>query len=399
MKIKKPYLFIELNDKKFIFLIVEYNENLDFKILDSQEVLSEGISNGKIININIAAKIIKKNLNIIEKKIGFIFNEATIISDQNNFECLNISGYKKLSGSQILKEDISYIINNIKKAILENRLYKNLIHLFNSEFFLDGEKLKNIPIGLYGDFYNQHLTFFLLSKNDTKNIKLVLNQCNINIERIVFKPFVYAIDIINKNEINENFFVVNIKKDRSSISQINDKSFVYHEDFSFGSDVIIRDIKKLISLSFNSIRKILSEIKLHEINNFEKEYLDRKYFDDMAFRKVSIKHLNEIINARLDEIIDLIFKNNVNLNYKTNSNSLIYIIFEDQNILQSLKPRFFEYLSSNKLLFNSADTQDEHLRACIGSAELIGKGWEKEALPVIQTKKSTISRIFSTFFD
>ena len=113
MKIKKPYLFIELNDKKFIFLIVEYNENLDFKILDSQEVLSEGISNGKIININIAAKIIKKNLNIIEKKIGFIFNEATIISDQNNFECLNISGYKKLSGSQILKEDISYIINNI----------------------------------------------------------------------------------------------------------------------------------------------------------------------------------------------------------------------------------------------------------------------------------------------
>lgn len=399
MKINKPYLFIELNDKKFIFLIVEYNENLDFKILDSQQVLSEGISNGKIIDINIAATIIKKNLNIIEKKIGFIFNEATIISDQNNFECLNISGYKKLSGSQILKEDISYIINNIKKTILENKLHKNLIHLFNSDFFLDSEKLKSIPIGLYGDFYNQHLTFFLLSKNDTKNIKLVLNQCNINIERIVFKPFVYAIDIINKNEINENFFILNIKKDRSSISQINDKSFVYHEDFSFGSNVIIRDIEKLISLSFDNIRKILSEIKFNKVDNSKKEYLDRKYFGDNIFRKVSIEHLNEIINARLVEIINLIFKNNVNLNYKINSNSLIYIIFEDQNILQSLKHRLFEYLPSNKLLFNSSNAQDEHLKACIGSAELIGKGWEKEALPVIQTKKSTISRIFSTFFD
>jgi len=32
------------------------------------------------------------------------------------------------------------------------------------------------------------------------------------------------------------------------------------------------------------------------------------------------------------------------------------------------------------------------------SAELIGKGWEKEAIPTIQTKKSIISRIFSIFF-
>ena len=40
MKINKPYLFIELNDKKFIFLIVEYNEDLDFKILDATEVFA-----------------------------------------------------------------------------------------------------------------------------------------------------------------------------------------------------------------------------------------------------------------------------------------------------------------------------------------------------------------------
>ena len=43
-------------------------------------------------------------------------------------------------------------------------------------------------------------------------------------------------------------------------------------------------------------------------------------------------------------------------------------------------------------------TQDEHLNACLMSAELIGKGWEKEAIPTIQTKKSIISRIFSIFF-
>ena len=89
----------------------------------------------------------------------------------------------------------------------------------------------------------------------------------------------------------------------------------------------------------------------------------------------------------------------VNLCYKQNSSSLIYTIFEDQNIMRALKARFFQYLPGNRILFNASEAQDEHLSACIGSAELIGRGWEKEALPVIQTKKSTISRIFSTFFD
>ena len=35
MKIKEPYLFIEINDQNIIFFVVEYGENLDFKILDT----------------------------------------------------------------------------------------------------------------------------------------------------------------------------------------------------------------------------------------------------------------------------------------------------------------------------------------------------------------------------
>ena len=33
-----------------------------------------------------------------------------------------------------------------------------------------------------------------------------------------------------------------------------------------------------------------------------------------------------------------------------------------------------------------------------GAAELIGKGWEKEAIPVFQAKKSIISTFFSRLF-
>ena len=44
-------------------------------------------------------------------------------------------------------------------------------------------------------------------------------------------------------------------------------------------------------------------------------------------------------------------------------------------------------------------TQDELSKITLISADLIFNGWSKEALPLIQEKKSLISSIFSKLFD
>ena len=162
MEIDQPYLFVEINDKNFNFLVVKYDENFDFKIVHSETVKSEGISDGKVIDLLNISKIIKEILNLIENKISFTFKSATIISDQNTYKCINVSGYKNLLGSQVTDDDISFILNDIKKIISDNQPNESLIHLFNSKFVLDKNNIEKIPIGLYGEFYNQHLTFFLL---------------------------------------------------------------------------------------------------------------------------------------------------------------------------------------------------------------------------------------------
>ena len=41
----------------------------------------------------------------------------SLLLDNFDFTCINISGFKKLNGSQILKDNISFIINTLKQAI------------------------------------------------------------------------------------------------------------------------------------------------------------------------------------------------------------------------------------------------------------------------------------------
>ena len=47
---------------------------------------------------------------------------------------------------------------------------KTIVHIFNSKYFLDKKEIENLPIGLFGDFYSQELSFSLLNSNDYKNL-------------------------------------------------------------------------------------------------------------------------------------------------------------------------------------------------------------------------------------
>ena len=61
----------------------------------------------------------------------------------------NISGFKRLNGSQVLKENISYILNSLKLTITENEKQKTILHIFNSKSILDGTILKTYQLVIW----------------------------------------------------------------------------------------------------------------------------------------------------------------------------------------------------------------------------------------------------------
>ena len=104
----------------------------------------------------------------MEKKFNFTFKEIVIVLDYFNPSFLCLSGYKKLNGSQILKENINYILTSLKSHVEKIETNKTVLHIFNSKYILDNKKIDNLPIGLFGDFYNHELSFALININNFK---------------------------------------------------------------------------------------------------------------------------------------------------------------------------------------------------------------------------------------
>jgi len=395
-----PNLFVEINDSNYIFVAGIYDENQNLKIVEKIITLNEGINKNKFINIDQAQKAIKKNVQIIEDRLNYVFKEVTIIIDNFDYSCINISGFKKLNGSQVLKENISYILNSLKLIIAENEKEKTILHIFNSKSILDGTRIENLPIGLFGDFYSHELTFFLIGNNDMKNIKQIFNKNNLNVKKILIKNFIEGAQTINQNNNIETFFRIKINKDRSHIIFFDKTSFRYEEYFNFGTSIIFKDIAKVCSINNQTIERILSD-KFYENKNFEdsNEFLEEKYFTKGSYRKIRKKLIIDIVNARIEEITSIILNKNINIESFKQNNTAIYIVIEDQFIFDNFQENFKFYFSQD-YNFDPHLINDFQIDSSIMSAaHLAVYGWKKEAIPVTQTKNSLITRIFKSLFE
>ena len=158
-------LFVEINDLEFIFAVGFRDENNHFELVYKNAVPNSGIVNYKISDFDLIHNTIKKNIYLIEQELNYTFKDIVLIL--NVFYCsfINLTGYKKLNGSQILKENITYILNSLKSTIDDFEAQKKILHIFNSKYCLDNEKIENLPIGLFGNFYSLQIHLCKILKN------------------------------------------------------------------------------------------------------------------------------------------------------------------------------------------------------------------------------------------
>ena len=175
-----------------------------------------------------------------------------------------MTGFKKLNGSQLLKENISYIINSLKSNLSEIENKKSVIHIFNSKYSLDNKNIENLPVGLFGDFYTHELSFFLINTNDHKNLTNIFEKLNLKIERILSKSYIDGVNIINKNKNKplKNFFNLEIRDNYSKLFYFENDALKYIQSFAFGSEIIINDISKIVSIRKSNLRKLIKKIFL-----------------------------------------------------------------------------------------------------------------------------------------
>ncbi len=390
-------LYLEINNSSYIFFVGKYYENEDFELIHKLEVPLDGIENNRISDFEKSFNTIKKNLYLIEDQFDYSFKEIILILENFNLSFINIAGHKNLNGSQILKENITYILNTLKSCVDETEAKKNILHIFNSEFNLDNKKIENLPIGLFGDFYSHELSFTLIDKNNYKNLKNIFDKCNLKIKKILSKSFIKGANISDNYNNFETFYYVKLNDKNIKIFYFENNALKSENNFNFGSSIIFKDISKITSLKMDTVKTILNKIEFKSEESLE-DLVEEKFFNEDIYRKIKKRLIYEIALARIEEIFNIILFNNINFKYY---NTYVRNIFlETDNIfkyksLNKMYKKFF--LTNRKLTLNLIENSS--CESILNSAnKIVHFGWKKEAIPISKSKKSIIAKFFSKIF-
>ncbi len=397
MKKNKKKLFAEIKDQEIQYVVFQLQEDLTYNLLTKKISKNEGIKNGIITDLKIAAETVSKDLKEIEKKLNVVFDSINIIINQREMSSTSVTSFKNLNGAKVEKRDFDYILNEGKISISKNEEKNSIIHILNSNFYLDKKRRDKIPLNIYGDHLGLEMTFISLPKNNIKNIKSLFEENDLKIDRMLSRPLVTGINVVNQNSDLKNFFLLNIDDELSTISIYENSTLVFFKTFPFGTNTVYRDLSQLCSIKYNEAKSILNEINFNQKIQEKTKYIDKKFFQESQYTKLSMFHFNEIINSRIEEMMNYLFNKNSNLNYFKRKLSNIYLVFENEVFHKNLGKVFTSFLNfdSDKIAIRLITLDDFSL---LGAAELTFRGWHAEAIPYVQEKKSLFGGVFSHIF-
>ena len=397
MEEKSEKLFAEVNNKSIRYAVFNLSENLNYNLLTTKNSENNGIKKGDVIDIDLASEIISKDLKEIEKKIDKVFSNVNLIVNQRDMTSTYITSFKKLNGAKVEKRDIDYMLNEGKISIQKNQENNSIIHILNSNFYLDKKKRDKIPLNIFADHLGLQMTLISLPKNNIKNIKNLFENNDLKVDRLLCRPLTTGVNLISGNSKLKNFFLLNIDDELSTISIYENMSLVFFKTFPFGTNSIFRDLSQLCSIKDEDINYILTKINFDNIDKNNSKYLDEKFFKDSQFTKLTLSHIKEIIETRVEEMMNHLFNKNSNIKYFKNKLSHLFVVFENKVFQEHFDKMFSGFLGidSNKIALRLIKLEDLSL---LGAAELAFKGWHAEAVPFAQEKKSLFTGVFSRFF-
>lgn len=250
---------------------------------------SRGVRHGYVTNIEEATRSIKEAISEAEKiartKIELAYVGIGGISLESSVASGSIEiGKEGEEEKEVTEEDLNKV-SEISGENLKKTINRYILQSVPIQYKLDGKKVLGKPIGMKGSVLDVKTLFITCLEQHRQALISAVENAGILIEEVIASPIASSNAILTKIQKTAGSVLVDIGAETVSIAVFEDGIPVSMEVFSIGSTDITNDI----ALGF----KIpLEEAELLKIQR-----------RDTGSTK---KKLDEIINARLSDIFDLV---------------------------------------------------------------------------------------------
>ena len=278
--------------------------------------LKLGIFNNKNKSIYSSKQIIddnlEKSLNILvrdaEKYLSSHIDDVVVLYDSPKYYSSEISIKKVFDYSISLKKIYNDLIQEAYFLISQNNFKDQIIHLIINNIIVDDNKtLDKITDDIKVKSLVLEIKFICLNKILIESITNKFKNNNLKLSNLYCTSYVKIYSYKKQLNSKDYLFFIDIGFERSSGFMFNDGKFEFFKSIPIGGNNITKDISKVLKLSleYSEDLKINFNRSENDISFIKKSANETNLFSETIEKNISIDLLKQIIEARLDEIIEL----------------------------------------------------------------------------------------------
>ena len=298
---------LDIGTTKIACIVGRKNEFGKIEILGNGKTESIGVKRGVVANIEHTVQSIRTAVGIAEVKSGVDIKYVNV----------GIAGQHIKSHQHrgtIIREDPDKEISFVEVEQLTQKMYKlgmapgeEIIDVIAQDYIIDNESDIREPVGMLGNTLEANFHIIIGQTAAAKNIYKCIRKADLEMVDLILEPIASADAVLSDEEKEAGVVLVDIGGGTTDVAIFYDNVIRHTAVIPFGGDVVTEDVKEGCTI----IKKHAEELKVKFGSALANENRDDEVVAIPGLRgrppkEITLKNLANIIQARMEEIVQYI---------------------------------------------------------------------------------------------
>ncbi|EMR03548.1 cell division protein FtsA [Cesiribacter andamanensis] len=307
MQEDKIVVGLDIGTTKICVIVGRRNEYGKLEVMGMGKAVSDGVVRGIVTNIDKTVIGIQKAIAEAEEQSGIDIRVVNVgIAGQHIKSSIHHGSITRNSADdEITVEDINRLTNDMYRIVIPPG--SEIIHVMPQSYTVDYEEGIKDPVGMSGVKLEADFHIITAQTNAINNINKCVRRANLEIENLILEPLASSLAVLSDEEKEAGVCLVDIGGGTTDIAIFHDNIIRHTAVIPFGGNIITSDIKQGCMVMQHQAELLKTKFgRAISEEASENEIVSIPGLRNRPPKEISIRNLSHIIEARMEEIVELV---------------------------------------------------------------------------------------------
>ena len=306
MEHEKIVVGLDIGTTKICAIVGRQNEFGKLEVLGMGKAESEGVIKGIVTNIDKTVFAIEKAVKEASDMSGIDIGVVNVgIAGQHIRSSIHHGSITRMSKEdEVSIEDVNRLTEDMYRIVIPPG--SEIIHVMPQDYTVDYEEGIKDPVGMSGVKLEADFHIITGQTSAINNINKCVRRAGLEIQDLILEPLASSIAVLSEEEKEAGVCLIDIGGGTTDIAIFHDSIIRHTAVIPFGGNILTTDIQHGLMVMAKQAEQLKTRFgKAIAEEASPNEIVSIPGIRNRTAKEISVKNLSNIIQARMEEVIEM----------------------------------------------------------------------------------------------